>query len=51
MTISERTVGAVRILDLNGPLTLGANGSELLADKVRSVLQQGQNISWSICET
>ena len=42
MHISERTVGAVRVLDLSGQLTLGAAGSELLADKVRSVLQQGE---------
>lgn len=42
MTISERSVGSVRVLDLGGQLTLGPSGSELLADKVRSLLQQGE---------
>jgi anti-sigma B factor antagonist len=42
MTINERTVGAVRVFDLGGQLTLGPGGSELLTDKVRSVLQQGE---------
>ena len=42
MTISERSVGAVRVLDLDGPLKLGDKSAQLLADKVRSLLQQGQ---------
>jgi len=41
MTISERTVGAITLLDLNGQLTLGSS-AEGLRDKVRSLLQQGQ---------
>jgi anti-sigma B factor antagonist len=40
MTITERTVGAVVILDLDGRLVLG-DGAGLLKDKVRSVLFQG----------
>jgi len=42
MTISERVVGAVRILDLNGQLRIGDAGAQLLSDKVRSLLQQGE---------
>ena len=42
MTITERTVNHVRVLDVSGPIALGAGGSELLADKVRSLLQQGE---------
>jgi anti-sigma B factor antagonist len=41
MTISERTASGVCILDVVGPITVGP-GSEQLADKVRSLLQQGQ---------
>src|SRR5215213_2428546 len=41
MTISERTNGGVCILDIAGPITIGPGGAELLADKVRSLLQQG----------
>ena len=41
MTISERSVGGVTILDIDGQLTIGA-ASGHLRDKVRSVLQQGQ---------
>jgi anti-sigma B factor antagonist len=41
MTMSERMVGAITLLDLNGPLTLGSS-AEGLRDKVRSLLQQGQ---------
>jgi anti-sigma B factor antagonist len=40
MTVSERAVGAIRLLDLDGQLTLGAS-AEGLRDKVRSLLQQG----------
>src|SRR5262249_22458136 len=41
MTVSERGVGNVTILDISGNVTLN-DGSEQLRDKVRSVLQQGQ---------
>ena len=42
MTISERTVSGVAILDIDGPITLGQGSAELLSDKIRSLLQQGQ---------
>ena len=41
MTISERAVGALRVLDVDGPITLGPSGADMLSDKVRSLLQQG----------
>jgi anti-sigma B factor antagonist len=41
MNISQRTVQGVCVLDVDGPITLGADGSEKLGDKVRSVLQAG----------
>jgi anti-sigma B factor antagonist len=41
MTISERAVGALRVLDVDGPITLGP-GADVLGDKVRSLLQQGE---------
>jgi anti-anti-sigma factor len=41
MTISERVVGSVTILDIDGNLTL-EEGAERLRGKVRSLLQQGQ---------
>jgi anti-sigma B factor antagonist len=41
MSIAERQIGAVTIIDLNGNLTLGA-AADTLRDKVRSLLQQGQ---------
>jgi anti-sigma B factor antagonist len=40
MTVSERAVGAITLLDLDGQLILGAS-AEGLRDKVRSLLQQG----------
>ena len=40
MTITERSVGDVRVLDITGPITLAEN-TERLGDKVRSLLQQG----------
>lgn len=43
MTISERTVGSVTVLDLQGPITVGPGSADLLADKVRSLLQQGHH--------
>ena len=39
MTVSERVVGGVTILDIQGDLTLG-EGADRLRDKVRSLLQQ-----------
>jgi anti-sigma B factor antagonist len=42
MNISQRTVQGVCVLDIDGPITLGADGSEKLGDKVRSVLQSGE---------
>jgi anti-sigma B factor antagonist len=41
MTVSERTIGSVTLLDLDGRLVLGAS-AEGLRDKIRSLLQQGQ---------
>ena len=41
MQISERYVGAVTVLDLNGKLTLG-DGAGLLRDKIHSLLHQGR---------
>ena len=40
MEIDERTSGDVKILDLQGRLTLG-DGDELLKDKINSLLLQG----------
>ena len=40
MTVSERSSGAVTVLDVNGALTL-TDGADQLRDKVRSLLQQG----------
>lgn len=42
MNISQRTVQGVCVLDIDGPITLGADGSEKLGDKVRSLLQAGE---------
>jgi anti-sigma B factor antagonist len=42
MTITERAVDGVRVLDVQGPIALGTGGADLLADKVRSLLQQGE---------
>jgi anti-sigma B factor antagonist len=41
MTISERAVGSVTLLDVEGQLTFG-DGADRLQDKVRSLLQQGR---------
>jgi len=41
MTIEERVVGSVVVLDLNGKLELGA-GAGMLKDKVRSAVFQGR---------
>ena len=42
MNISQRIVQGVCVLDLDGPITLGPEGSERLNDKVRSVVQTGE---------
>jgi len=42
MKLAERTLGAVTIIDIDGPITLGQGDTERLADKVRSLLQQGR---------
>jgi anti-sigma B factor antagonist len=41
VTIEQRTIGSVVVLDLNGKLVLG-EGSGTLKDKVQSVIFQGQ---------
>jgi anti-sigma B factor antagonist len=41
MTMSERMVGGITLLDLDGQLILGAS-AEGFRDKLRSLLQQGQ---------
>ena len=41
MTVNERTSGSTTILDLAGNITIGEN-ADILRDKVRSLLQQGQ---------
>jgi anti-sigma B factor antagonist len=41
MNIAERSVGGVIVLDIEGPIT-GDAGALRLADKVRSLLQQGE---------
>jgi anti-sigma B factor antagonist len=41
MTIDQRAVGAVTVLDLSGRLVFG-EGSGLLKDKVQSLIFQGQ---------
>src|SRR6187431_1879860 len=42
MEITERTVGAVTVLDLSGKLTIG-EGAQLLKDKAESLVFQGRN--------
>jgi anti-sigma B factor antagonist len=42
MKIAERTLGAVTIIDINGPITLAQGDTDRFADKVRSLLQQGR---------
>jgi anti-sigma B factor antagonist len=42
MEISERTLGAITILDLSGKLTIG-DGAQLLKDKTESLVFQGRN--------
>ena len=41
MTMAARTVGVVRVLDVNGPLTVGA-GTQRLSDTGRSLRQHGE---------
>jgi len=42
MKLAERTLGAVTIIDVDGPITLGQGDTDRLGDKVRSLLQQGR---------
>ncbi|MGE3955414.1 MAG: STAS domain-containing protein [Vicinamibacterales bacterium] len=42
MNISQRSVQDVCVLDIDGPITLGTEGSEKLGDKVRSILANGE---------
>ena len=42
MEISERIVGGITILDLNGKLTI-SDGAQLLKDKCESLVFQGRN--------
>jgi anti-sigma B factor antagonist len=41
MTVSERTVGGVTILDVTGQVTLN-DGADQIRDKVKAVLQDGR---------
>lgn len=41
MTVSERTVGAVTVLDITGQVTLN-DGADQIRDKVKAVLQEGK---------
>ncbi|MFN7914744.1 MAG: STAS domain-containing protein [Vicinamibacterales bacterium] len=42
MNISQRSVQGVCVLDIDGPITLGTEGSEKLGDKVKSVVAAGE---------
>jgi anti-sigma B factor antagonist len=42
MTISERTIGDVVVVDVSGKITLGDGGDAMLKDKLRSLVQQGR---------
>ena len=42
MEISERTIGALTVLDLSGKLTI-SDGAQLLKDKSESLVFQGRN--------
>src|SRR5215475_12179499 len=42
MTISERTIGDVVVVDVVGKITLGDGGDTMFKDKMRSLVQQGQ---------
>ncbi len=41
MTVSDRTVGSVTILDVSGHVTLN-DGADQIRDKVKAVLQEGK---------
>ena len=41
MTVSERTVGGVTILDVTGQVTLN-DGADQIRDKVKAILQEGK---------
>jgi anti-sigma B factor antagonist len=42
MQLSERKIGDVVVVDVSGKITLGDGGDQLLKDKMRSLIQQGQ---------
>ena len=42
MKIAERTLGAVTVIDVDGPITSAEGDTDRLGDKVRSLLQQGR---------
>jgi anti-sigma B factor antagonist len=42
LTLNERTIGDVVVVDLAGKITLGEGGDAMLKDKVRSLVQQGR---------
>ena len=43
MNIEQRTVGDVVVLSIVGDITMVESGAPRLSDKVRSILQQGEN--------
>ena len=43
MNIEQRTVGDVVVLSISGDIAMNGTGASLVADKVRSVLQQGHD--------
>src|SRR5215475_2155738 len=42
MTISERMIGDVVVVDVSGKITLGDGGDAILKDNLRGLVQQGQ---------
>ncbi len=43
MTVSERSVGSVTLLDISGHVTL-SDGADQIRDKIKSVLQEGKRL-------
>jgi anti-anti-sigma factor len=43
MNIEERTVGDVMVLAIKGDITMGESAATRVADKVRSLLQEGHD--------
>jgi anti-sigma B factor antagonist len=43
MNIEQRTVGDVVVLSISGDIAMNGTGASLVADKVRSVLQEGHD--------